>query len=253
MRTARATIERAGRGESSAVNVHGAERLASTVLGGALVARGLARRSLGGVAMALAGSELLRRGIGGHCYLYQMLGISTAGSGRREAGVRADAPEVERIITVGKPAEELYRVWREPASLPRIMGHFAEVTPVGEDRTHWLVRGPFGRRLEWDTQVTEARPGESLRWQSLPGARVPNEGSVSFRPAPQDRGTEVTLRFRFDPPGGPLGDLAARFRGGAAPDALGSTALRRFKSLVEAGEIPTIEHQPAARKGGRDD
>lgn len=234
----------------SAINVNLWERATSAALGGTLVTLGLRRRSLGGAATALAGGLLFYRGISGHSRLYRALDVSTvSGRDRDELGAPTDAVEVERSITIGKPPDELYQFWREPKHLTRIMGHFAEVTSASADRQRWIVHGPLDRSASWETQVVEDRPGEFLRWESLKGAALSSESSVSFRPAPGDRGTEVTLHVRFDPPGGALGN-AAITQLDIVPSTLVNEALRRFKSLAETGEIPTLEHNPSARGSG---
>lgn len=226
------------------VNIHQAERAVSVGLGGLLLIRSIMRRSLGGGALA---SILLYRGISGHSYLYQALGMSTAdGSKQHGAGESESALEVAGSITIGKPAQELYRLWRDPQSLSQIMGELAEVTQVSDDRQHWVLQGPFKKRIEWDTQVMEDQPAMLLHWKSLDRAPLPNEGWLSFRPAPGDWGTEVTLRFRFDPPGGVLGNRIARPLT-SVTRLLAEKALRRYKSLAETGEIPTLKHNPAAR------
>jgi uncharacterized membrane protein len=227
------------------VNIHQMERAVSVGLGGLLLIRSIRRRSLGGGALA---SILLYRGISGHSYLYQALGMSTAeGNKQHGAGASESPPEVVASITIGKPAQELYRLWREPQSLSQIMGELAQVTQVSDDRQHWELPGPFKKRIEWDTQVMEDQPGKLLRWKSLDGAPLSNEGWLSFRPAPRDWGTEVTLRFRFDPPGGVLGKrIAGPLKG--VTRLLAEKALRRYKSLAETGEIPTLKHNPAARR-----
>jgi uncharacterized membrane protein len=158
-----------------------------------------------------------------------------------------DAPEVERSITIRKPAAEVYRSWRDPQNLRQIMKHFAEVGTMGEERQHWRINAPLGQSLEWEARIVEEHPDSFLRWASLPGAKLPNEGSLRLSPAPGDRGTEAKLYFRFDPPGGVLGEAAVKLLG-FRPGMVAEKALRRFKSLVETGEIPTTEHQPAARK-----
>ncbi len=229
------------RNASGKVNIHRVERVASAVLGAALVMRGISRRPLSGIAQLVLGGWMLYRGVSGHSYLYEALGISTAEEGKQhKAGVSADAAEVRRSITVGKPAHEVYRFWREPQKLAQIMGNFVEVTPVSEDRAHWRVRGPFGRSMEWDTRVLEDRPGEVLRWESLEGAPLPNEGSVYFRSVPADRGTEATLFLRFNPPGGTLGTRVMK-RLGIVPRAFADRTLRRFKSLAETGEVQRLK------------
>lgn len=218
-------------------NVGDSERVASAIAGAALVTWSLRRRSMGRFIALGLGGALIYRGASGHCSVYQSLDRNTAD---------VTPANILATITVGKPADELYRLWREPENLSRIMGHFADVKPVEGGRLHWNVHGPRGSRMQWDAEITEDRAGECLCWASVAGASLPNEGEVRFRPAPQNRGTEVTLDLRFKPPGGPLGKAAIKALG-PTPRLLASHALRRFKSLAETGEIATIGHNPSGR------
>ncbi len=230
---------------ASNTNMHPVERQVSTIAGGAFLLRGLIRSSLTDAALAAA---LLYRGVTGHSYLYQMLGVSTAGQIGQSHGAN-DLPEVERSITIGKSADELYRFWRDPQNLSQIMGSFADVTPAGDNRMHWRLNGPLVQNMEWDTQIVEDRPGELLSMKAVDGSQLPNEATIRFSPAPADWGTVATLHFRFDPPGGALGNSLAKMLG-AVPSVLAEKALRRFKSLIETGEMPTLEHNPSARGSG---
>lgn len=229
------------------------ERAASALLGGALIAFGLGRRSLGGVALAAVGGELLYRGVSGHSHLSGSQLSQVFGKGSLERiksellPTGADAPEIDRAITIGKPAEELYRLWTDPKTLSRIVPDMVEVTDQGQGRKQWAVQGPNGRRICWNTRVVDDKPGNLLRWRSEEGAAIPNEGVVRFSPAPGDRGTEVRLHLRFDPPTGVFGGTMARMLG-FGPDLLAAKMLRNLKSLAEAGEIPTTRPQPAARE-----
>jgi uncharacterized membrane protein len=156
---------------------------------------------------------------------------------------------VSRSATIGKPADEHYETWRDPDVFTQILGHFAEITAIGEDRYHWTVHGPAGTDFSWETRLVEAEPGEVIRWETPDDVSVPNSGSVRFRPAPDDRGTLVTLSLDFDPPGGTLGDAVLK-RLDIVPETLAGHALGRFKSLVESGEIPTLGTNPSARGSG---
>jgi uncharacterized membrane protein len=60
------------------VNVNARERIASTVLGGVLLARGLTNRSSSRKLLAVVGSALLFRGVTGHCHVYRWLRVSSA-------------------------------------------------------------------------------------------------------------------------------------------------------------------------------
>ncbi|WP_306052421.1 SRPBCC family protein [Natronococcus wangiae] len=246
----RSEIKRATADGRSETNVNRWERAASAALGGALLVRGLRRRSLGGAASAAVGAGLLYRGVNGRSRLYRALGVDTAdGRAELDADATTGKPSAKRSITVGEPAEELDEFWRDPGQLSRILGDFASVSSIDEDGHRWHVRGPLDRRVEWQTQIVEDRPGELLRWESLDGAVVPHEVTIRFEPAPGDRGTEVSLEIRYDPPGGSLGD-AAMERLGVVPETVAGETLRRFKSLVETGEIPTLEKNPSARGEG---
>lgn len=252
------------RGETGP-NVGRWERIASVVAGGTLLVRGLRRGSVGGAVTALAGGALCYRGVTGSSRLYRALGIDTTDLGARERAERATVgerpgvhegpsvegePAVERTVTVGAEPEDLAAYWHDPDRLTRIVGRFADVSGVdGDDRHRWRVEAPLGRTLEWETELVAERPGECLRWESREGAPLPHDWTVSFEPAPGDRGTHVSLRIRFDPPGGPLG-AAALSRLGFGLEPLAGRALGRFKSLVETGEIPTTEATPSARGNG---
>jgi uncharacterized membrane protein len=95
------------------------------------------------------------------------------------------------------------------------------------------------------------RPGEGIGWRSLSDGAISNEGRLRFQSAPAGRGTVVTLHVRFDPPGGGLGKGVLGLLGSTPLHLVADGALRRFKNLVETGEIPTTVRQPAARADPR--
>jgi len=220
-------------------NVGTIGRWGSIIGGAALVAYALKRRSLGGAALALVGGGLVYRGVSGYCQLYQALGINTAAA---DGG--SHAIEVHKSITINKPPEELYRFWRHFENLPRFMTHIQSVQSTAQGRSHWVAKAPLGSTAEWDAEITEERDNELIAWQSLEGARIPNHGSVRFQPAPGGRGTEVRFTLAYAPPMGKLGAAVAKLFGEEPKQQLDDD-LRRFKCLMEAGEIPTVEGQPS--------
>lgn len=226
-------------GSGKTMNVGDIERVVSALAGGALVTWGLRRRSLGGLALAAAGVELVRRGISGHCAAYEWLGRNAAQSG---------PIEIESAVTIDRPAMELYRAWCSPGTLSRVMGDFVDVRSIGERRWHWNAHGPADKGLEWDSEITGEHQGESLRWRSVGDAAIPNDGEVRFHEAPQGLGTEVHLAMRFDPPAGALGRAAIKMLG-PTPQRLASRALLRFKNLVETGGTPPPQANAALHAG----
>jgi uncharacterized membrane protein len=210
-------------------------------IGAAAIVARLGGRNKGAAALALtavAGAAAVgaMRGV--------QLGRGKAGS--KGQGASGGKPEVERSITIGKTADELRHSWLDPRTLPQVMAGFASVRATGDRRMHWKVEGPLGRAWEWDSETVD-RPGEGIGWRSLSDGAVSNEGWLRFHPAPAGRGTVVTLRVRFDPPGGALGGGVLALLGTTPLDLVADGVLRRFKNLVETGEIPTTVRQPAAR------
>lgn len=164
-----------------------------------------------------------------------------------ETELEADA---RASITIGRPADELRALWLRPDTQSRIWARFADVTALDERSADWVAQGPAGGQYRWRTEVAESGANE-LRWSSLEGADVANTGSLTFRPAPGDRGTELHLDVRFDPPGGIVGQAAAKLFH-VVPREIVLKALYKFRALALTGEIPTTDPQPAARRGGTD-
>jgi uncharacterized membrane protein len=101
--------------------------------------------------------------------------------------------------------------------------------------------------VEWDSEITADRPGERLAWHSLPGSDVLHAGSVRFEPSTGGRGTLVRVMLHYRAPAGRLGAGLAKLVG-ADPNSTVREDLRRFKNLIEAGEIPTTRGQPSGRR-----
>jgi uncharacterized membrane protein len=242
------TLDNAG---SSRQNVAAVERIGSVALGAALVTYGLRRRGPAGIAATLLGGAFLERGATGHCHVYQALGVSTGSAAAvldrpqradvtgRSATVNArKAIKVERNVTIQRSAAELYAFWRNFENLPRFMQHLVSVKVLSPTRSHWVAKGPAGMTVEWDAELVNDLPDTLIAWKSLPGADVPNAGSVHFTELPANRGTMVKVEMDVEIPAGKVGLAIAKIFG-EDPDREVREDLRKFKQLMETGEITT--------------
>lgn len=227
-------------GSDGDVNVGYSERMAGAIGGPLLALYGLTRGSSGGIVLAATGGYLLYRSLTGHCPVYESLGVTTARSA-------SDTLHVEKSLTIERPAEDLYNFWRDFTKLPRFMKHLESVNVSGDRRSHWVAHGPAGANVEWDAEITEDRPNELIAWRSLPGADVANSGSVRFEPATGGRGTVVRVSLDYTPPAGALGAAVAKLFG-EEPRQQVEGDLRRFKNIMEAGEIPTTTGQSEGQR-----
>jgi uncharacterized membrane protein len=242
--------------QSSGTNVGETERWASAIGGGALAVYGVSRLlsggSLSGAVLALVGGSLIYRGATGHCNIYEAAGINTAESGATNPVVSVSAErgiKVEKSITINNSPEELYNFWRRFENLPRFMNHLESVTTTGGGRSHWVAKAPAGSTVQWDAEVYNEKENELIAWRSLDGADVDNAGSVRFEPASGGRGTTVRVTLRYDPPGGALGAAVASLFG-ENPEQQIDEDLRRFKQVMETGEVVSTEGQPSGRAAG---
>lgn len=158
----------------------------------------------------------------------------------------AGAVHVRKSITINRSPEELYQFLHDFENLPRFMAHVESVRRTGEGRLHWVVKTPGGMTVEWDAEVTEDRPNELLAWRTLENAPMQAAGSVRFEHSPGGRGTVVRMDLDLRPPGGPIGPMIAK-PFGRGPEQQVQENLRRFRQLMETGEIITTEGQPAGR------
>jgi uncharacterized membrane protein len=138
--------------------------------------------------------------------------------------------------------EQAYSFWRDFEKLPHFMHHLESVRVTDNRRSHWVALGPMGVHLEWDAEIVDDRPNQAIAWRSLPDSDLSVEGTVEFRPALANRGTLITARIQYRPPAGAMGHALARLFG-KDPNFLMRQDMRRFKALVETGEIPTTEGQ----------
>jgi uncharacterized membrane protein len=144
---------------------------------------------------------------------------------------------VGRSVTINRTRHELYEFWRDFRNLPIFMENIESVTTLSPLRSHWKVKGPADSTIEWDSILTEDIPGELIAWTSAEDSSVPNSGRIEFRDSTNGRGTVVTATITYDPPGTRVGELIAKLFG-REPKIQARRDLRRFKQLMETGEVP---------------
>jgi uncharacterized membrane protein len=208
-----------------------ARRWASILAGGTLAVIGLSRKSAFGFGLAAAGGALAYYG-------------SRAGEGQKESVARGS-------VLLNSSPEEAYSRYRNFEDFPTFMHHLQSVTKIGERQYRWTALGPMNIPIQWDAEIWDEQVGEFISWRSMPGSSLTMEGTVRFEAAPVNRGTFLRAVTRLEHPAGALGRSVAKLFG-KDPSFLMQQDLRRFKALIETGELPTTEGQPHGRRSGVD-
>jgi uncharacterized membrane protein len=159
---------------------------------------------------------------------------------------------IEKTIEVDAPLSTVYNQWTQFEDFPQFMEGVKEVRQVDDKRLHWVAE-IAGKRKEWDAEIFEQVPDQTIAWRSMGGAK--NSGQVSFEPA-DNNATRVCLKLNYDPEGAlesvgdALGVVGRRVEGD----------LERFKEFIETrrhetgswrGEIHKREVYPDQGKGGK--
>ena len=171
-------------------------------------------------------------------------------------GDRNPSVPVLAVVTINKPASEIYSFWRDFTNLARFMTHVRSIEVRDRLRSHWSVSVTGRDELQWDAVITDDRPDHLIAWRSVAGATFDHVGEVRFVPALGGRGTEVHLKMNVLPPAGKLGKavgaLARR-----VPEQVIAADLKRLKQLLETGEIlksdASIHQAPHPARPAADD
>ena len=194
------------------------QRAAAGALGAGMAAYGFLRGGLRGIVYTLMGGALLTR-------------ASTNQELAALGGARGIL--VEKTIRVDAPVEQVFAYWRNLENLPQWMSHVREVRYQGGDRYHWVVDGPAGAPVEWDSELLNVVENHEMTWRSVEGSQVDNTGRVRFE---QDgTGCRIRVQLRYMPPGGVIGHVVAKAFG-VDPKSHMDDDLTRMKSTIETGK-----------------
>jgi uncharacterized membrane protein len=216
-------------------SVSGAEHWLALGTGALLLAVGASRRSAYGACLAVASGPLLYRGITGHWP--GVLDNRVHVGDTKTALADERGMHVRESIRLERPVADVYGFWRRLEHLPLFMTHLDRVTETSDRQSHWVAAGPAGLIVEWDAEIIHEVENEILAWRSVPGSGVVTAGSVNFGAVRGGRGTQVRVHLQYAPPGGKAGAFIATLFG-REPSQTIREDLRRFKQLLEAGEIP---------------
>ena len=196
------------------------QRALAGAFGAGLAMWGYLRGGVKGMAMCAAGGALIAR-----CSANE--DIATLAKGR---GIM-----VEKTVRIEAPVEQVFAYWRNLENLPQWMSHVREVRYLGGDRYHWVVDGPAGAPVEWDSELLNVVENREMTWRSVEGSQVENTGRVRFQP--DGEGTRVHVQLKYSPPGGIIGHVVAKAFG-VDPKTEMDDDLNRMKSAVETGKPP---------------
>jgi uncharacterized membrane protein len=202
-----------------------AARVATTVAGGALAIHGMRRGGLVGAAIGLTGLALTARGATNK-QLKRVVGV---GGGRK-------AIDVQKTINIDAPLATVFRYCTDYSNWPHFMTNVKEVRESGAEQQHWVVEGPAGFTLEWDSEITRFITNKLVSWKSVEGSAIRHAGTMRFDENAAGT-TRVHIEMSYNPPAGAAGHVLAKLFG-VDPKSQMDEDLARLKTTIETGTPP---------------
>lgn len=152
----------------------------------------------------------------------------------------SDPQKHSQAITIGRPRAVVAEFFQDPAALSQVLGDIADVESIGSHRLRWTFAGQDHDTARWECVVSEENATGENHVVRFGDVRPEStyEITLHLRDAPAERGTEVIARVSDPAPGLLAGPLIFK-------------ALYRARALLQTGEVPTISHNPSARRSDR--
>lgn len=200
------------------------------------------RRKGRSLPLLLFGSKLIYRAITGYSPIYRSLGINTAIRTNKYA---VSVPHQQGIhitesVTINRPIEDVYTVWRNFEQLPRFMKYLQKVKMIDNERSHWSAKGPGGMLIEWDAEMINDIKNEVIAWRSLEKSQFAHSGSIRFQTGQGNQETKVEVKLEYVPPLGNVGELLAKLLGASLGQQIADD-LYYLKQQMESDEMVTID------------
>lgn len=142
---------------------------------------------------------------------------------------------VHESIEVQAPLQDVFTYWSNLENFPQIMRNVEEVRVTDQEMSHWRIKGPLGKTVEFDAKTTEMSPERGIGWNSTGENDVETSGQVRFEEVADGRTRiDVTMNYA-DPPGGKIGEVAANAI--SNPEREMREDLENFARQVERGEL----------------
>ena len=237
---------------TSELNVAEVERWASALGGAALAVYGITPAIVAGAMIAASGGALIARGATGHCPVYAVADLNTADTAKRTRGLRsAVTRRPRRDGRDDRPAAPTssIRFWRNLENLPQVhariscrCGRLTIAARTGSPR-----RRP-AERSNGTPRSSTRFPNKLIAWQTARWRRRRSAPARSVSSRRPETAAHRCTSTQYHPPAG-QGRRGGRLDARSRSDQTIQEDLRRFKQLMETGEIPTTEGQP--RGGNR--
>lgn len=151
-----------------------------------------------------------------------------------ERSFRRNENTVEGRVTIQRPVETVFGFYRNFKNLPSFLGDVTRIDEIGPATSRWTIQGPLGIQVEWTVTVTEERPNELIRYETMSSPALKTRWEIYFSPG--STADETNVREVMKMPLGRIGRAALALIG-KFPAEEQTSNLHRLKEVLERGRV----------------
>lgn len=156
----------------------------------------------------------------------------------QETSVPPDS-SVEATVSIRRPVEEVFSFYRDFRNLPSFLGDVMAVELLSAATSRWTIQGPLGIRGSWTVRVTDERPNQLIRYETVSPPALRSFWEIRFVSSANAAETEIRETLRM--PLGRLGRAALALIGKSPAHEVASN-LHRLKQILETGSVTDKSH-----------
>lgn len=138
----------------------------------------------------------------------------------------------QRTFRIERPVAEVYAFWRDFHNFKKATRAADTIEVRNPHHSRWVVRGPFGVTLSWNSEITVEDAEKRIAWKTVAPSDVPHVGQVVFTGVDGGKATEVALAVDYRMPLGPIGEVIAWVTR-SGPSTFISEEIARVKLAIE--------------------
>src|SRR5690348_298283 len=164
---------------------------------------------------------------------------------QRSSSELQDRNNIEATVIIHQPVEKVFEFYSDFRNLPSFLGDVLAVEKTGPATSRWTIQGPLGIQAHWNIQVTEERPNELIRYETLSGPGLRTCWEINFA-SPRNGETEVREVMKM--PLGRAGRAALALIGKFPVHEVASN-LQRLKQIMETGKVNETSYSVKGKFG----
>ena len=164
------------------------------------------------------------------------------------ASVPQDENTIVASVTIQRPVDKVFKFYRDFKNLPSFLGDVMAIEQIDPATSRWTIEGPLGIRAHWTVKVTDERPNQLIRYETVTPAALRTYWEINFAPGHDAEETEVQQVMKA--PLGRLGRAALALIGKFPAEEVHSN-LHRLKQVMETGRVTDTSYSVAGKFGQR--